>query len=568
MTKRNKKIAAALCCTGLLVLGSVGLAQAQSPTILAGGARQDSMAGPGVESERGQDLDMIRIWGPVLAAEDGVIRIDNQSGVSYEGEIVLNVDSEYSRVLDAENGFPAQLGDIKAGEFIYAYIGPAMTMSLPPMTTAEMVICHVPQDKQAPDYVQVKSMKQGADGNWSLTAAGDYTMFNGLTRIDTTDAVWLSLLKFSPEARISYVDTDDRLDTISKVLDPENIRVLHIGIMGTNLEGIGQYKNLEELEVESNLSAQSVDVSSIEQCSNLKSLRLRCGESYTGLEKIGALKQLKSLYVDQAFLGDCTFLTDLPQLESLSVKTGAEASLSILESLPNLKQVAFLDQEYIPSGEIHRLQGVKELSLAVNEAESLYELAALNTLEALKLHMSIKEYNVPVDVSPLGALEGLERLWLDNFWGGEMAGAEKLFNLPSLTVLWIGRKGTSDVELLLDTELLQNNPSIQELGLWACYPESAADGEKLDYTFILHYPGIKRLYLEDCDLEDISFVSELEDLRACSLQQNKISSLLPLLACKKLEIVAADADAAAGVRFPADVVVDLEPFARIFENEA
>ena len=171
MTKRNKKIAAALCCTGLLVLGSVGLAQAQSPTILAGGARQDSMAGPGVESERGQDLDMIRIWGPVLAAEDGVIRIDNQSGVSYEGEIVLNVDSEYSRVLDAENGFPAQLGDIKAGEFIYAYIGPAMTMSLPPMTTAEMVICHVPQDKQAPDYVQVKSMKQGADGNWSLTAA-------------------------------------------------------------------------------------------------------------------------------------------------------------------------------------------------------------------------------------------------------------------------------------------------------------------------------------------------------------------------------------------------------------
>ena len=397
---------------------------------------------------------------------------------------------------------------------------------------------------------------------------GDYTMFNGLTRIDTTDAVWLSLLKFSPEARISYVDTDDRLDTISKVLDPENIRVLHIGIMGTNLEGIGQYKNLEELEVESNLSAQSVDVSSIEQCSNLKSLRLRCGESYTGLEKIGALKQLKSLYVDQAFLGDCTFLTDLPQLESLSVKTGAEASLSILESLPNLKQVAFLDQEYIPSGEIHRLQGVKELSLAVNEAESLYELAALNTLEALKLHMSIKEYNVPVDVSPLGALEGLERLWLDNFWGGEMAGAEKLFNLPSLTVLWIGRKGTSDVELLLDTELLQNNPSIQELGLWACYPESAADGEKLDYTFILHYPGIKRLYLEDCDLEDISFVSELEDLRACSLQQNKISSLLPLLACKKLEIVAADADAAAGVRFPADVVVDLEPFARIFENEA
>ena len=397
---------------------------------------------------------------------------------------------------------------------------------------------------------------------------GDYTMFNGLTRIDTTDAVWLSLLKFSPESRITYVDTDDRLDTISNVLNPEDIRVLHVGIMGTNLEGIGQYKNLEELEVESNLSTQSVDVSSIEQCKNLKTLRLRCGESYTGLEKIGALKQLKSLYIDQAFLKDCTFLKELPQLESLSVKTGTEAGLSVLEHLPNLKKAEFLDQEYIPSGEIYRLQGIEELSLAVNEAESLHELAALEELQALKLHMSIKEYNVPVDVSPLGALKGLEKLWLDNFWGGEMTGAEQLFNLPGLTVLWIGRKGTSDVELLLDTELLQDNPSIQELGIWACYPENAADGEKLDYSFIAHYPGIKRLYLEDCDLEDISFVSELEDLRACSLQENKISSLSPLLACRKLEIVAADPDAGRGVQFPADVVVELEPFARIFEEES
>ena len=47
MSKRNHKIMAAVCCTGLLVLGSVGLAQAQSPTILAGGGvRQDSMTGP------------------------------------------------------------------------------------------------------------------------------------------------------------------------------------------------------------------------------------------------------------------------------------------------------------------------------------------------------------------------------------------------------------------------------------------------------------------------------------------------------------------------------------------
>ncbi len=118
-------------------------------------------------------MDMIRIWGPVLGVEEGVIRIDNQSGVSYAGEIVLNISDEYSRVLDAENGYPVELSGIREGDFIYAYIGPAMTMSLPPMTTAEMVICQVPEDFRAPDYVRVKSMQQKTDGSWSLTTTDE-----------------------------------------------------------------------------------------------------------------------------------------------------------------------------------------------------------------------------------------------------------------------------------------------------------------------------------------------------------------------------------------------------------
>ena len=45
-------------------------------------------------------------------------------------------------------------------------------------------------------------------------------MFQGLTRIDNTDAVWLSLVKFHPECRISCVCTDDRLDTVAGVVNP------------------------------------------------------------------------------------------------------------------------------------------------------------------------------------------------------------------------------------------------------------------------------------------------------------------------------------------------------------
>lgn len=176
MRKIKNAILTVICCMGLIMMGCMGVANAQDPVE----GTQQREIGPGVPAvvetneaeEATENLEaapgMVRIWGPVLGVEDGIVRIDNQSGVSSAGEIVLNIDPEYSRVLDGENGFPVELENIKAGDFIYAYIGPAMTLSLPPMTTAEMVICQVPQDMQAPDYVQVKSMGQQEDGSWRL----------------------------------------------------------------------------------------------------------------------------------------------------------------------------------------------------------------------------------------------------------------------------------------------------------------------------------------------------------------------------------------------------------------
>lgn len=168
MKKINRKALAVVCCAGLLAVAGAGLALAQSPTVLAGGAKTEDAGGPSLGEEAVQD--MYRIWGKVLSVEDGSISIDNQSGVSFQGEIILNVSDEYSRVLDAENGFPVQLSDIQVGETIYAYIGPAMTMSLPPMTTAEMIISKVPADYKVPDYVKVESMSWQENGDWILVS--------------------------------------------------------------------------------------------------------------------------------------------------------------------------------------------------------------------------------------------------------------------------------------------------------------------------------------------------------------------------------------------------------------
>lgn len=198
--KKNKMIAA-ICCAGALAAVCAGYALAQSPTIQAGASKQETtVSGPaaagaaqetdaveeagaveGTEAaegaaEQGVQSDLLCIWGTItnISAEESQITINNQSGVSYAGEIVLNIDSEGTRVLGAENGFPVQLSDLTVGETIYAYIGQAMTMSLPPMTNAKMIICKIPADFKAPEYVTVSSMTE-KDGNWELVGTNGTT---------------------------------------------------------------------------------------------------------------------------------------------------------------------------------------------------------------------------------------------------------------------------------------------------------------------------------------------------------------------------------------------------------
>ena len=119
----------------------------------------------------------IRIFGPVTRTEDGRLSIDNQSGVSNSGEIILNVADDMTYILDAMTGFPVALEDVKDGDTIYAYIGPAMTMSLPPMTNAVMIFTNLPADAKAPDYVEVKSMVTDAGTSKSVLTAADGTEF-------------------------------------------------------------------------------------------------------------------------------------------------------------------------------------------------------------------------------------------------------------------------------------------------------------------------------------------------------------------------------------------------------
>ena len=110
----------------------------------------------------------VQVYGQVSEKNDGKILIKNATNVN--NEILLNV-SEETIIIDAVTGLPVLMDDIDLNDGIYAYMGQAMTLSIPPMTNAKAIIVNIPQDFRAPKYIKVESIKKNTDG--SVTVVGD-----------------------------------------------------------------------------------------------------------------------------------------------------------------------------------------------------------------------------------------------------------------------------------------------------------------------------------------------------------------------------------------------------------
>lgn len=134
-------------------------------------------------AQSGEEIDVmapVHAWGEIVSVEGNSItvnRMPDASGSgeaeSYSGELVIHVDPESSVVVDAVNGLPVELSDVKEGESFEAYLGPAMTMSLPPQVTAYAVIVSIPEDFKAPVFVIAADAVQDTDNGKLLDAYGE-----------------------------------------------------------------------------------------------------------------------------------------------------------------------------------------------------------------------------------------------------------------------------------------------------------------------------------------------------------------------------------------------------------
>ncbi|MCF2669779.1 hypothetical protein JQM60_01340 [Butyricicoccus pullicaecorum] len=101
--------------------------------------------------------------------EQKAILVETEDGQ----ELQLNL-SETTLFADASTGLPTGLVDVKAGDTVYAYYSPAMTRSLPPQSTCELLLTGVTEGKTVASLHTVGQIDRAEDGTISvLNAAGD-----------------------------------------------------------------------------------------------------------------------------------------------------------------------------------------------------------------------------------------------------------------------------------------------------------------------------------------------------------------------------------------------------------
>ncbi len=110
--------------------------------------------------------------GTVVSVENGQLTMHRQDN-GFDEEVVITIADD-TKVLDAENGYPVELGDLKEGDTVSAYVGPAMTMSLPPIANGVLILVQA-EGYDFPAYTKVKELTApNTEGEWILTAENGF----------------------------------------------------------------------------------------------------------------------------------------------------------------------------------------------------------------------------------------------------------------------------------------------------------------------------------------------------------------------------------------------------------
>ena len=107
------------------------------------------------EEETPARLGPVAYWGTVTWIDEDSFLLDRGERDDLSDAVVVHVgDAPY---LDAVTGNTLNLDTLEDGDTVYAWVGPAMMLSMPPQSAASLILGNIPADYAVPQYYEITS---------------------------------------------------------------------------------------------------------------------------------------------------------------------------------------------------------------------------------------------------------------------------------------------------------------------------------------------------------------------------------------------------------------------------
>lgn len=102
-------------------------------------------------------LGPVQVWGTVTWMDEDSFLLDRGERDDLSDAVVVHVgDAPY---LDAVTGDTLNLDTLEDGDTAYAWVGPAMMLSMPPQASASLILGNIPADYAVPQFYEVTSSR-------------------------------------------------------------------------------------------------------------------------------------------------------------------------------------------------------------------------------------------------------------------------------------------------------------------------------------------------------------------------------------------------------------------------
>ena len=367
----------------------------------------------------------------------------------------------------------------------------------------------------------------------------DLTILNKIGKLESID--------------LSYNDLND----ITILADLTELKTLNLsGNVIKDFSVLKNLINLTNLELEYSVEHNTdTDISFLSELTQLKYLDL----SMNDIEDISPLETLTNLeYLDisRNNISDIHSLQNLTQLKTIILSDAGSSIAGIFDDTNNITDISPLANcsklEYLSLGNsgvsdlspLSNMQNLKELYLQLDTNINLSDISTVTSLKILDLHGA-----QITDISALSGLVNLEKLTLGARWykwANKIQDISALANLKNLTYLDLSFTSVENIEIL------SNLTNLEYLNLYGINGEEhqiinngwttvgvSYEWEYIErfnnLDFLIPLVNLKQLYLGNNGLQDVTALSNLNQLENLDLSYNKLTSVDSLANLKNLK---------------------------------